>query len=102
MATNTIDPTTAQRWVERWRESGEVLDLKGFWVPGEDLTQVMAEEGVVDSRFYMAIDDDNQYHLLLVGVDAEGNDMIDADQGWYIYDFSRPCPPMCSKTGPLR
>jgi len=101
-STNTIDPTTAKKWVDRWRESSENLDLKGFWIPGSDLRDVMDERGVVDARTYMAIDDNSNFHLLIVGVDSNGNDMIDEDKGWYIYDFTQPCPATCSATGPLR
>ena len=101
-STNTVDQVTAQRWVEKWRGSDEKLDLKGFWVPGDDLREVMNEGGAQDARVYMAIDDDGNYHLLIVGVDADGNDMIDPDNGQYIYDFTQPCPATCSQTGPLR
>lgn len=100
---NTIPVATAQTWVDRWRASDQTLtDIKGFLIPGEDLSSILAESGAVDSRAYLAIDDENQFHLLLVGVDSNGDDMIDEDEGLFIYDFTHPCPPMCSKTGPLK
>ena len=99
---NTISIEEAQRWVQRWRTSSEILELKGFWIPGADLTDVMAEEDVVDARTYMAIDDNDEFHLLIVGVDSAGNDLIDYDNGQYIYDFTKPCPSVCSNTGPLK
>ncbi len=105
--TNTIDVTTATKWIDNWRNSDHSLNLpdnlfiKGFLIPGADLTEVMAETGATDARTYLAIDEDSNFHLLVVGVDANGDDMVDEDRGWYVYDFTRPCPPTCSKTGPF-
>lgn len=99
---NTIPVTTALDWVTRWRASTETLPIKGFLVPGIDLTEVLAEEGVVNVRTYLGIDTNNEYHLLIVGVDDNGNDMLDEANGQYVYDFTEPCPPMCSATGVLR
>lgn len=105
--TNTIPVATATKWIDNWRNSNHSLSLsndlfvKGFLIPGDDLTEVMNETGATDARTYLAIDDDGAFHLLVVGVDADGNDMVDEDQGWNVYDFTRPCPPTCSKTGPF-
>ncbi|PHR26059.1 MAG: hypothetical protein COA38_15725 [Fluviicola sp.] len=101
--TNTIPVDQAVTWVTRWRESDHNLgNIKGFFIPGVDLIELLGEEGVADSRTYMAIDDDSQFHILLVAVDDSGNDMIDEAAGQYVYDFTKPCPPICSETGPLR
>ena len=99
---NTIPVSQALDWVTRWRGSSEVMPIKGFLIPGADLTEVLAEKGVVNTRAYMGMDENNEYHLLIVGVDDSGNDMLDEDQGQYVYDFTQPCPPICSATGPLR
>ena len=82
------------------------MPLKGFLVPKVDFTEALAE-GAAAIRTYMGIDptDENEetkYHILVVGVDDEGNDMLDPDLGQYVYDFSQPCPPMCSDTGTLK
>ena len=105
-----IDLITATDWIERWRDpennhklvnsSGELI--KGFLIPGQDLTEVMAETGAVDARSYIGLDPEGQFHLLIVGVDVDGDDMVNEDEGQYVYDFTKPCPPMCSKTGPLK
>ena len=92
---NTIPVATAAIWTARWRASNRELPVNGFLIPGADLTEVLAERGVVNVRTYMGIDDEGQYHLLIVGVDAAGNDMVDEDLGQYVYDFTSPCPPMC-------
>ena len=98
----TIPVETAVRWVDRWRCSKDkTVDLKGFFVPKQDLSGILTEN-VLGCREYLAIDDSGQLHLLIVGVDSEGNDLVDPKKGEYVYDFTRPCPPMCSKTGPFK
>ena len=99
---NAIEIGVATQWVDRWRASSENLDLKGFFIPKIDITEVMAESGVENIRGYMAINDSNEYHLLIVGVDSDGNDMVDPELGQYVYDFTEPCPATCSNTGPLK
>ncbi|MFK7784877.1 MAG: hypothetical protein AB8B56_07170 [Crocinitomicaceae bacterium] len=106
-----IEVAVAEIWVNNWRNpttpeqeaaKQSVLELKGMWVPGEDLINIMHETGAVNGRSYFAIDEDNLIHTLYVGVDAAGNDMVDEEAGQYVYDFTRPCPPTCSGTGPFR
>lgn len=100
--TNTIPLQEAVNWVDRWRNSDRNLnDINGFFIPGIDLTELLSEEGVADARTYMAINDDGQFHILLVAVDDAGNDMVDEAAGQYVYDFTKPCPPICSNTGPF-
>ncbi|NVK64829.1 MAG: hypothetical protein HWE22_09590 [Flavobacteriales bacterium] len=106
--TNTISVETATEWVNRWKESEHTLVnddgtfIKGFFIPGDDLNEVMRETGASDARSYLGIDDNHEFHLLVVGVDDNGNDMVDPEKGCYVYDFTRPCPPTCSKTGPFK
>jgi len=47
-------------------------------------------------RMYFAMNEQNEQELVLVGVDAEGNDMLDI-----IMDMSLPCPKSCSSPNPL-
>lgn len=102
---NTITLETAQEWAARWkRQQGkynEYNQLKAFWIPGIDFTQVMEETGVQDVRAYIGIDENEVEKLMIVGVDEEGNDMIDEGKGWYIYDFSEPCPNKCNTKEPF-
>lgn len=108
---NTIQVQQAMDWCQRWKENGSRFlnenSLKAFLIPGIDLTQVLSIEGVQDVRTYFGVDRDNIPHLLVVGVDAEGNDLINSDElvnvqnGWYIYDFTLPCPKTCDVKSPL-
>ena len=108
---NTITIDQALDWGKRWKEgsSKDVINnsLKAFLIPGIDLKEVLAEINVQDVRTYFGIDKYNVPHLMIVGVDANGNDMIDIDpavnekNGWNIYDFSLPCPKTCDPKSPL-
>ncbi len=104
MNENTIPLKTAQEWSSRWKEAqreGTEAPITAFLIPGIDVTQVMNKRNVVDIRVYLGIDNNNTERLMIVGVDADGNDMIDEASGYYIYDFSRPCPPYCNEKAPF-
>lgn len=105
MAKDTITLEKAQIWAAKWKADAATYlsenQLKAFLIPGIDVTQVLAEKGVENVRSYLGIDENNEPHLMIVGVDANGNDMINEDNGWYIYDFTSPCPSTCTKEGPF-
>lgn len=99
MAENTIPLSTAQTWRNNWKSSGKAWvqanNLQGFTVPGNDLTQTMGE-GAVDCRIYFGLTEEGtggEAKLMMVGIDSEGNDMIDAANGQFIYDRTNTIPP---------
>ncbi len=95
---------TAQTWVNRWREAKKDQDwwnnhlFNAFLIPHQDLQGIL-DEGATDARAYLGIDDQQQIKLILVGVDANGKDMIDRSHP--VYDFTTPCPPICDWWSPL-
>ncbi|MCO6173923.1 hypothetical protein NHF50_02585 [Flavobacterium sp. NRK F10] len=105
MAKNTISLETAQAWASRWKQEEGTYNqhnkLKAFLIPGIDIQQVMQEDGVVNVRAYLGVDENQVERLMVVGVDAEGNDMISEENGNYIYDFSEPCPNTCNQKAPF-
>lgn len=98
--TNTIDLATAQAWAARWRENPNNT-VKAFLIPAEDITQLMDEPQVQDVRAYVGIDDEGEHHLMLVGTDRDGRDLINENEKQYIYDFTMPCPNTCDPGSPL-
>ncbi|WP_264559271.1 hypothetical protein [Flavobacterium sp. N2270] len=100
MAKNTITLQQAQEWAAAWR-SNPNNTVKAFLIPNVDLTQLLAEEGVQDVRAYVGIDGNNEQKLMLVGVDDNGNDLINEAKGQFIYDFTQPCPEKCDINSPL-
>jgi hypothetical protein len=115
LAPNMVALAVATKWINTWRDANTSRDLdnyvprefmgkplKGFWIPGNDLIDILRETGTVSARTYFGVDENNIIHLLFVGVDANGNDMTDESKGQYIYDFTQPCPATCSEKGPLK
>lgn len=97
---NVISLESAQQWATRWRSNPENT-VKAHLIPQIDVTELLAEDDVVDIRAYIGIDDDGVNKLMLVGVDKDGNDLIDDNKKQYIYDFTRPCPTTCDVASPL-
>lgn len=68
-----------------------------FTMPKNNFVQILATNPA-SIRGHMGLDTTtNPYtvHLIVVGVDANGQDMVDYDNGLYYYDFSDGCPIDC-------
>ena len=64
---------------------------------GKDLIRtILAQEGCMGIRTYHALNTDGSKEIVLVGCDAEGNDLLKV-----IVDRSIPCPNMCAKPNKL-
>ena len=96
---NSIPLETAQEWATKWVESQPADAVKAHLIPMEDFTALSKEDGVVNIRAYIGIDGDGTNKLMLVGVDANGKDMISNTD--LIYDFTLPCPNTCDTDSPL-
>ena len=118
MKKNTVSLATAKKWAKLWRREESTYnkhhECRAFNIPLEDLKEVISE-GAVSVKAYIGVEGkevegERVYieKLLIVGVNAEGKDMIsskdgenlDGDSG-DIYDFTEPCPETCDNTSPL-
>lgn len=64
---------------------------------GRDILQkILDQDDCMGIRMYYGINDERQKELILVGVDSQGNDLIEL-----VADISTPCPHICSKPNPL-
>ena len=64
---------------------------------GKDiLNDLLDQEGCMGIRIYFGIDSDGNKELVLVGADANENDMTEL-----VVDISSPCPNLCDKNSPL-
>ena len=120
---NTVSLETAQKWIAEWRNLESSYNkyhrLKAFNIPLIDLQEVIKEKGVENVRAYIGVAKFENHDtkppeilyeekLLIVGVDADGKDMIsvvkpgllggDDDD---IYDLTQPCPDLCDPESPL-
>lgn len=101
---NEITLAQAQAWAQNWNNDKltflERNDLKAFSISETIINSVLTPVGVVGMRAYLGIDENNEPHLMLVGIDANGNDIINPASGYNIYNFAKPCPSCCSTTTP--
>lgn len=88
---------TAIEYAQAWQANHPI---KGFVVPLNDFKRITEEVGAASARIYMGFNGTEE-KLMMVGVDSEGNDMINYEEGLYIYDFTTPCPAMCDENSPL-
>jgi hypothetical protein len=92
----------AKSWTANFREQNQDGTIAHFF-GNEILNQILSEEGCVGIRMYYAIDDKGERQLLLVGVNAKGDNLLPAtvvggrieDGGNIIADLSYPCPTYC-------
>jgi len=109
---NSISLQTAKSWAKNWRSKESTYnkyhECKAFNIPKIDLQEVLAEKGVASIRAYIGVDANGEEKLMIVGVNAQGKDMLTltkdgtlAADGGAIYDFSKPCPTECDPESPL-
>ena len=92
-------------WTSNWRSADHHLKACSFTFEADDFRAILTEQNVSFIRLYLAIQVQGSAtgntlveKLLCVGVDADGKDIIPSKttDSTGIYDFSRPCPPICS------
>lgn len=97
---SAIELEQAAAWTANYRKeaiadaSGTVT--KAHFYGREILQKLLDQEGCMGIRMYYARDENGQKQLVLVGADAEGNDM----QGMVV-DTGKICPPDCDTGGNL-
>jgi hypothetical protein len=89
----------AKSWIKTWRNNLPKEPAKAHLINKQALLDVMQPADVASVRVYLAIDDNNVQKLVLVGVDANGKDLI--DESHIITDKTSPCPPICDINSPL-
>ncbi|UMY65769.1 MULTISPECIES: hypothetical protein [unclassified Flavobacterium] len=96
---NVIPLKQAQDWAANWQKDNT---LKAFLIQKDNIDSILAAGGnVANFRGYLGLDDAGDPVFMLVGVDASGNDIINEEDGYYVYDFNDPCPRTCSPGSPL-
>ncbi len=103
---------------QRYRKASPASEHGGFfWADG--IQEILAQPGCVGLRYYHGLDADARYQIVLVGVDANGNDitkgagtsgrptrgakaLMAAGAGAAVLlDQHWPCPPYCPTDSPL-
>lgn len=92
----TLEEAAAFTANYRSQNQGVAETVKAHFFGREILQRMLDQEGCAGIRMYYGLDDKGGKQLVLVGVDAAGQDMEDGT----IADRSRVCPPDCA-TGAL-
>lgn len=114
MATNSTDhvitEAQATTWTAAWQSAQNQLPC-AFIVDFSEITDILKEATpqAVKFRAYLGLDNSTSQatpRLILVGVDANGNDITSAvDRNGQpvptFFDFNQPCPPLCDCNSPL-
>ncbi|HUM46345.1 MAG TPA: hypothetical protein PLD84_05425 [Chitinophagales bacterium] len=84
--------------------------LKGGKIPKDEIIEILLQSGCVGLRYYFALDNTanpNAIHVVLVGVDQNGNDIVPSAPGQpanpaaKLKDGAWGCPPNCSTANDL-
>jgi len=69
----------------------------GHFFGAETVKKILAQEGCVGIRIYYAAKDDGSPTLVMVGADADENDLVNGE----IAEWPLPCPPFCGVSNSL-
>jgi len=99
-----VTESTYKEWTQNYRNE-RPADLRAHFFGWRIVRQILAEKGCVGLRAYYALDDSGVQQLLLVGVNANGENLLpssnaqgrvtDDDDGNIAADVSFPCPAAC-------
>ena len=101
---DTISVQKFNTWRQNWQTYGKsyISDTltRYFTMPLIDITEFEDNKSVdvVASRFHLGMEligTDKVPHLMLVGVNSSGADVIDFANDQFIYDVTKPCPSSC-------
>jgi len=87
----------ASKLTRKFRRQASVQGVLGHFFGAEAIKRLLAQEGCVGIRVYHALQDDGTPALVLVGVDAQENDLANGE----IVELGKPCPPFCGQANLL-
>lgn len=82
----------ASGWTANYRRTVPAGEIISQFVGREKLLEILNQDDCMGVRIYYGIGDDGKKNLILVGAEADENDMIDG----IIVERLFPCPPLCS------
>ncbi len=94
---HSIPLDEAADMTRRYRENADLNARLGGLFAREAFDRILSQEGCMGIRFYFAESKDGEMELILVGVDANGNDMEYGELAERIIG----CPPFCGSENVL-
>ena len=92
-ADHSISIEDAAELTKNYRTTSESGTIRAEFFSKIALENILAQEGCVGIRCYYGKKEDGIPALVLVGADAEGEDMLEEDK---IAQEGNPCPPNCA------
>ena len=92
-----ISLAQAVKLVGNFRNNPTAPNIKGGSFDKIIFESILSQPGCIGIRYYYAKKDDGSSTMVLVGVDAAGNDMTSGVLGDDLY----PCPPVCGAPNDL-
>lgn len=86
---------TAAEWTANYRNQMTEGEPKAHFFGMNIIKEILAQEGCVGIRVYYALDENGKKQLIIVGADANENDIYKG----VIAERSIWCPPVCDKSG---
>lgn len=92
---HTIPRAAAAALTRRYRESAGKEAQLAVLFPRDVYERILAQPGCAGIRAYRGRGEKGEEQTILVGVDADGNDMTSG----VLAEFGIPCPPYCGGGG---
>jgi len=84
----------AAKWTANYRAANP-QGVKAHFFGKNILQDILNQPGCMGIRVYYALDDDGKQQMIMVGANADENDMFND----IIAEKAKPCPPFCDKSG---
>lgn len=87
-----ISADKAKEYIRGWRAKAAPGQMRGGFFGREVLDRMLAQPGCVGLRIYHARHERGHDTFVLVGADADGNDLWKGT----VAEEAAPCPPFCA------
>lgn len=92
---STITLSQAVEWTQNYQNSEFYSGTKAVFYGKNKIESICNQSGAVGMRIYFAINDNNEPTVVLVGADADGNNL----ESGTIVERGTLCPPACGGGG---
>ena len=94
---HSISLIDASKLTLTFRKSNTVGARIGGFFGKDTIQEILGQPDCVGIRYYYGLDDDGEKVLVLVGVNADENDLYEG----ILAEIAKPCPPRCPTKNPL-
>jgi hypothetical protein len=88
---------TAAEWTKNYRETITMGGTVSHFFGRDIINKILEQEDCMGIRIYYALDENGKKQLIIVGADANENDIYNG----IIAERSVTCPPYCPTNSPL-